>query len=77
LTPAQPVPTSGEAPPAVYVEMMRLPEGVWLPRIIRINGADYDKLFDGITSESISTFSNYARFSTEIKDVKINPDSKP
>jgi hypothetical protein len=80
LSPAQPLAAvlrPGEAPPAVYVEMMRLPEGVWLPRIIRINGADYDKLFDGITSESISTFSNFVRFSTEIKDVKINPDSKP
>jgi hypothetical protein len=65
-------PPPGEAPPAVYVEMMRLPEGIWLPRIIRINGADYETLFDGITSESISTFSNYRRFSTEIKDVKID-----
>jgi hypothetical protein len=72
-----PVPRPGDAPPAVYVEMMRLPEGVWLPRIIRINGADYQTLFDGITSESISTFSNFVRFSTEIKDVKINSDSKP
>jgi hypothetical protein len=71
------VPRPGDAPPAVYVEMMRLPEGVWLPRIIRINGADYQTLFDGITSESISTFSNFVRFSTEIKDVKIDPDVRP
>ena len=71
------VPTPADAPPAVYVEMMHLPEGVWLPRIIRINGADYQKLFNGITSESISTFSNYVRFSTEIKDVQINPNVKP
>ena len=56
---------------------MRLPEGIWLPRIIRINGADYQKLFDGITTESINTFSNYIRFSTEIKDVQINPYVKP
>jgi len=74
---ARPVPTTAEAPPAVYVEMMRLPDGIWLPRIIRINGADYQKLFQGITSESITTFSNYVRFSTEIKDVQINPDVKP
>jgi len=61
-----------ERPPAVYVEMMRLPEGIWLPRVVRINGADYQKLFDGITGDSLSTFSNYVRFSTEIKDVKVN-----
>jgi hypothetical protein len=74
---APPVTTSVDAAPAVYVEMQRLPEGVWLPRIVRINGADYQTLFDGITWESTWTFSNFRRFSTEIKDIKINPDSKP
>jgi hypothetical protein len=72
-----PAPTSGERPPAVYVEMMRLPEGIWLPRVKRINGADYQKLFDGINTESVSIFSNYIRFSTEIKDVKVNTPSNP
>ncbi len=66
-----------ERPPAVYAEMMRLPEGIWLPRVVRINGADYQKLFDGITSDSLSTFSNYVRFSTEIKDVKVNSPGNP
>jgi hypothetical protein len=74
---AKPSPTTTELPPAVYVEMMRLPEGIWLPHVIRLNGADYQKLFDGITSESVSTFSNYVRFSTEIRDVQINSPSKP
>jgi hypothetical protein len=72
-----PPPSAGERPPAVYAEMMRLPEAIWLPRVVRINGADYAKLFDGIDFESISTFSNYIHFSTEIKDVKVNPPSKP
>lgn len=75
--PANQAPMSGERPPAVYVEMMRLPEGVWLPHVVRINGLDYQKLFDGITRESISTFSNFIRFSTEIKDVQVNPPEKP
>jgi hypothetical protein len=73
----QTIPTPADAPPAVYVEMMRLPEQIWLPRLIRINGADYQRLFDGITTESITTFSNYVHFSTEIKDVQINPYVKP
>lgn len=72
-----PPPASGERPPAVYVEMMRLPEGIWLPRVIRINAADYPKLFDGINTESVSIFSNYIRFSTEIKDIKVNTPSNP
>jgi len=66
-----------EAPPAVYVEMQRLPDGAWLPRIVRINGVDYNKLFDGMTWDSTWTFSNFRRFSTEINDVKVNPDGKP
>jgi hypothetical protein len=70
----QPLP-SGERPPAVYVEMMHLPEGVWLPHVIRINGADYQTLFDGIRQDTTSTFTNYIRFSTEIKDVKVNPSN--
>jgi hypothetical protein len=75
--PPNQAPATGERPPAVYVEMMRLPEGVWLPRVVRINGADYQKLFDGITSDSLSTFSDYVRFSTEIKDVKVNSPGNP
>jgi hypothetical protein len=71
-TPANQPQPSGERPPAVYVEMMRLPEGVWLPHLIRLNGADYQTLFDGIITDNISTFSNYIRFSTGIKDVKVN-----
>ena len=75
--PPNQAPATGERPPAVYVEMMRLPEGVWLPHVVRINGADYQKLFDGITSDSNSTFSNYVRFFTEIKDVKVSPPNNP
>jgi len=67
----------GAPPPAVYVEMLRLPTGVWLPHVSRINGADYPKLFAGITSDSISTHSNYIRFSTEVKDVKVEPGKEP
>jgi hypothetical protein len=76
---AQPVTTPGATtnPPAVYVEMLRLPEGVWFPRSVRINGADYNKLFDGLTWDGTWTFSNFRRFSTEVKDVKVNPDGKP
>jgi hypothetical protein len=75
--PVQTVATAGEPPPAVYVEMQRLPEGVWLPRIVRINGADHQTLFDGMTWDFTWTFSNFRRFATEIKEIKINPESKP
>ena len=36
--------TSGETPPpAVYVEMLRLPTGVWLPHVSRINRSRLSK----------------------------------
>ncbi|HEX8137338.1 MAG TPA: hypothetical protein VF544_07085 [Pyrinomonadaceae bacterium] len=63
--------TTGERPPAVYLEMTRLPEGVWLPRTSRINGADYPKLFDHVTYDSTITYSEYKRFYTETKEVRI------
>lgn len=75
---AVPSSSASEKPPAVYVEMMRLPKGgIWLPRVVRINGADYPKLFDGITSDSTSTYSNYIRFSTEVQDVNVGAPTKP
>lgn len=66
-----------ETPPAVYVEMMRLREGIWLPRVIRLNGADYPTLFDGIVLDLAWTYSNYIHFSIEIKDVKVGKPNDP
>lgn len=61
-----------EQPPAVYVEMVRLPQhGIWFPHMSRINGADYPKLFDGISTEYSSTYSNYIRFTADVGDVKV------
>ncbi|MGI9068699.1 MAG: hypothetical protein ACR2HX_20145 [Pyrinomonadaceae bacterium] len=72
-----PASTPAGQPPAVYVEMMRLHKhGIWLPQVFRINGADYPKLFDGVTTDSTSTYSNYIRFSSEIEDVKVGTPSK-
>jgi hypothetical protein len=68
---------SSAGPPAVYAEMMRMREGIWLPRLIRINGLDYPTLFDHIGFDSIWTYSDFIHFSTEIKDYKVNTPSKP
>jgi len=67
-----PLGTPPEQPPAVYVEMMHLPQHrIWFPRVTRINGADYPQFFDHITNDSTSTYSNYIRFSAEVNDVKV------
>lgn len=71
-------PPTVESPAAVYVEMMRLPQqGIWLPHVIRFNGADYQTLFDGIKTDSTSTYSNYIRFSSEVKDAQVGPPENP
>lgn len=58
--------------PAVSFEMLRLDTGVWLPALTHINGVDYAELFEGIDLDVKNTYSNYIRFSTELKDVKID-----
>lgn len=57
--------------PAVYFEMIRLPAGIWLPLETRINGIDYPGLFDRVKFYSTLNFSEYKRFSTEVKDQKL------
>lgn len=68
---------AGEKPPAVYLEMTRMPEGVWLPKSSRINGADYPKLFDQVSHDSVISYSEYKRFSTETKGVQLEPPTAP
>jgi hypothetical protein len=71
--PAAPALPPGEGPPAVLVEMKRLPEGVWLPSEIRLNGFDYPTLFDHMTYSINFTYGEYKRFNTETKDAHVNP----
>ena len=61
-----------EKNPAVYYEMIRLPAGVWLPLETRVNGNDYPGLFDREIYYSILSLSDYKRFSSEIKDHKVD-----
>ena len=71
-------PPPSEKPPAVFIEMTRLPEGVWLPGVVRLNGADYQTLFDGVTNDTTLTYGEYKRFTTETKDVQLEtPATQP
>ena len=57
--------------------MTRLPEGVWLPSVVRLNGADHPTLFDGVTSDTTLTYGEYKRFTTETKDVRLETPGTP
>jgi len=63
--------SDSSSPPAVYQEMTRLADGIWLPSLKRVNGADYPKLFNGLTWDWSALQRNYVRFVTEIKAVKV------
>jgi hypothetical protein len=69
--------SSGDQPPAIYLEMTRLPEGVWLPKTTRINGADYQKFFDHILSDTTVSYSEYKRFLTETEGVELETPKGP
>lgn len=74
---AQASTSSVEKTPAIYLEMTRLPEGVWLPQRTRINGADYPKLFDHIASDTTVSYSEYKRFRTETEGVELETPKGP
>jgi hypothetical protein len=61
---------SSDKPPAIHTEMVRLPTGVWLPGVFRINGLDYPNLFDNISGDTNISYSEYKRFVTDVKRTK-------
>ena len=61
---------------ALVRDITRVDEGIWFPRLGRINGLDYPNLFVEMKNDfSIENF-DHRRFKTEIKKVKINNQVK-
>jgi hypothetical protein len=62
----------------IVYEQMRLPNGLWVPKRIRLNAIGKAALFNGTNKDMTFEFSNYQRFSTEVDDLqKITLKSKP
>ncbi|HEU4386454.1 MAG TPA: hypothetical protein VFV34_01565 [Blastocatellia bacterium] len=53
--------------PAIVYDQLRTKEGVWVPRTIRINGADYPDLF-GVRRDIVADFSDYSKFTVDVKE---------
>jgi hypothetical protein len=68
---------SKESAPAIYLAMLRLPDGNWLPRESRVMASEYPQLFDGVISDAIVKYTDYQRFKTESKDAKIDGPRVP
>ncbi len=58
-----------EAETLVY-EQMRLPNGLWVPKRIRLNALGKAALFNGTDKDMTFEFSRYQHFSTEVTDIQ-------
>ena len=72
--------TSSARPDAdtIIYEQMRLPNGLWVPKRIRLNAIGKAELFNGTDKDMTFEFSHYQRFSTEVDDLqKVTLKSMP
>jgi len=69
------------APPDVETfvyEQLRLPNGLWVPKRIRLNAIGKATLFNGTDKDMTFEFSHYQRFNTEVEDLQqMTLKSKP
>jgi hypothetical protein len=62
----------------IVYEQTRLPNGLWVPKRIRLNAIGKAALFNGTDKDMTFEFSHYQRFDTEVKDLQQTPlKSKP
>ena len=62
----------------IVYEQTRLPNGLWVPKRIRLNAIGKAALFNGTDKDMTFEFSHYQRFGTEVKDIEQTPlKSKP
>jgi hypothetical protein len=62
----------------IVYEQMRLPNGLWVPKRIRLNAIGKAALFNGTDKDMTFEFSNYQRFSIEVDDLQnMSLKSKP
>ncbi len=59
---------SGEE--VIVYEQMRLPDGLWVPRRIRLNAIGKSGLFNGTDKDMTFEFAQYQHFMTEVKDLQ-------
>ena len=54
----------------IVYEQIRLPNGLWVPRRIRLNAIGKAELFNGTDKDMTFEFSSYQRFYIEVEDLK-------
>ncbi len=64
------------APPdaeTIVYEQMRLPNGLWVPKRIRLNAIGKAALFNGTNKDMTFEFSQYQRFNIEVEELQPAP----
>jgi hypothetical protein len=74
-------PTSADAhapEPAIVFEHMRVREGVWLERLVRMNTYGHKQIFNGIELDFTKEVTDFKRFSSVAGDDRVDsPNEKP
>lgn len=66
----QEIPSSHPDAETLVYEQMRLPNGLWVPKRIRLNAIGKAALFNGTDKDMTFEFSQYQRFDTEVNDLQ-------
>jgi len=69
----QDIPSAPRNAETIVYEQMRLPNGLWVPKRIRLNAIGKSALFNGTDKDMTFKFSQYQRFNIEIKDIQQAP----
>jgi hypothetical protein len=77
-TPESEFPLASPGTETVVYEQMRLPNGLWVPKRIRLNAIGQSALFNGTDKDMTFEFSHYQRFATEVNEMQqMTVKSKP
>jgi hypothetical protein len=66
----QEIPSAGPGAETIIYEQMRLSNGLWVPKRIRLNAVGRAALFNGTDKDMTFEFSQYHRFDIEVKDLQ-------
>jgi hypothetical protein len=73
---ARPSHDSRQSEAAVIYQQVRLPAGVWVPSLIRMNAGGNSTLFNGLNWDVMFEFSDYKRYSTDVEGVQLEKPKK-
>jgi hypothetical protein len=64
------IPSAPRDAETIVYDQTRLPNGLWVPKRIRLNAIGKAALFNGTDKDMTFEFSHYQRFNTEVKDLQ-------